>query len=82
MDVKIGILILMINIIFGIDLWKIFFFMVLNRSIIFEKEDDNYFISYCIVKKCWEIDIYNVWGVLMILEESVDFLDGFDILDS
>lgn len=56
--------------------------MVLNRSIIFEKEDDNYFISYCIVKKCWEIDIYNVWGVLMILEESVDFLDGFDILDS
>lgn len=56
--------------------------MVLNRSTTFEKEDDNYFISYCIAKKCREIDIYNVWGVLMILEESVDLSDGFDISDS
>lgn len=56
--------------------------MVLNRSTTFEKEDDNYFISYCIAKKCRETDIYNVWGVLMILEESVDLSDGFDISDS
>lgn len=53
--------------------------MVLNRSTTFEKEDDNYFISYCIAKKCRETDIYNVWGVL---EESVDLSDGFDISDS
>lgn len=56
--------------------------MVLNRSTTFEKEDDNNFISYCIAKKCRETDIYNVWGVLMTLEESVDLSDEFDISDS
>lgn len=50
----------MINTISGIDLRKIFLLMVLNRSTTFKKEDDNYFISYCIAKKCREIDIYNV----------------------
>lgn len=48
----------MINTISGIDLRKIFLLMVLNRSTTFEKEDDNYFISYCIAKKCRETDIY------------------------
>lgn len=52
----------MINTISGIDLRKIFLLMVLNRRTCttFEKEDDNYFISYCIAKKCRETDIYNV----------------------